>query len=124
VSESADEHDDAAEEAAEPGEDDVVADAGAAAQTEELSGAVEDMLETIRQAKVAPLVLSTVSTFASVAYGKLDANDLTEAKAAIDVIDALLPLLPDDVDEDIRRDFGQALTNLKLAYADAVAAAE
>jgi hypothetical protein len=123
VSESADEHD-VAEEDAKPGEADEVADADTAAETEELAGAVEDMLETIRQAKVAPLVLSTVSTFASVAYGKLEANDLVEAKAAIDVIDALLPLLPDDVDEAIRRDFGQALTNLKLAYADAVATAE
>ena len=94
------------------------------AENEELTGAVEEMLETIRQAKVAPLILSTVSTFASVAYGKLDAKDLPEAKAAIDVIDALLPLLSNDVDEEIRRDFGQALTNLKLAYANAVAAAE
>jgi hypothetical protein len=109
VSESADEHE---------------RDEGADSEAEELAGAVEDMLETIRQAKVAPLVLSTVSTFASVAYGKLEAKDLTEAKAAIDVIDALLPLLSDDVDDDIRRDFAQALTNLKLAYADAVTSAE
>jgi hypothetical protein len=115
VSESADEHDDEIEEN-EVDEDE--------AEAEGLAGAVEDMLETIRQAKVAPLILSTVSTFASVAYGKLDAKDLPEAKAAIDVIDALLPLLTNDVDEEIRRDFGQALTNLKLAYANAVAAAE
>ena len=115
MSESADEHDDEIEEN-EVDEDE--------AEAEGLAGAVEDMLETIRQAKVAPLILSTVSTFASVAYGKLDANDLPEAKAAIDVIDALLPLLTNDVDEEIRRDFGQALTNLKLAYSDAVSAAE
>ena len=105
-------------------EGDEVAGEETEAEAEELAGAVEDMLETIRQAKVAPLILSTVSTFASVAYGKLDAKDLPEAKAAIDVIDALLPLLTNDVDEEIRRDFGQALTNLKLAYANAVAAAE
>ena len=73
-----------------------------AADEEQLAGAVEDMLETIRQAKVSPLVLSTVSTFASVAYGKLEAKDYPEAKAAIDVIDALLPLLSDDVDDDIQ----------------------
>src|SRR6516225_3106083 len=111
VSESADEPED------EAGENEVGEDE---AEAEEMAGAVEDMLETIRQAKVAPLILSTVSTFASVAYGKLDAKDLPEAKAAIDVIDALLPLLTNDVDEEIRRDFGQALTNLKLAYANAV----
>jgi hypothetical protein len=88
VSESADEPDD------EAGENEVGEDE---AEAEEMAGAVEDMLETIRQAK---------------------------AKAAIDVIDALLPLLSNDVDEEIRRDFGQALTSLKLAYANAVAAAE
>ena len=115
MSESADEHDDEIEEN-EVDEDE--------AEAEGLAGAVEDMLETIRQAKVAPLILSTVSTFASVAYGKLEANDLPEAKAAIDVIGALLPLLSSDVDEPIRRDFDQALTNLKLAYADAVTKAE
>jgi hypothetical protein len=90
---------------------------------EQAEEVLADMLDTIRQAKVAPLILSTVSTFASVAYGKLEANDLPEAKTAIDVIDALLPLLG-EVDEDIRRDFANALTNLKLAYADASAKAE
>jgi hypothetical protein len=90
------------------------------AEAEEI---LADMLDTIRQAQVAPLILSTVSTFASVAYGKLEAGDLPEAKTAIDVIDALLPLLG-DVDQDILRDFANALTNLKLAYADASAKAE
>jgi len=117
VSGSADEHE-------EEHEEEVAEETAEAAEAEELAGAVEDMLDTIRQAKVAPLVLSTISTFASVAYGKLEAKDFAEAKAAIDVIDALLPLLPSEVDEAIRRDFGQALTNLKLAYADAVATAE
>ena len=116
MSESADEQEnEVAEDAAEAAE---------AAEAGKVADAVADMLETIRQAKVGPLVLSTVSTFASIAYGKLEAKDLAEAKAAIDVIDALLPLLGDDVDEDIRREFGQALTDLKLSYADAVAAAE
>ncbi len=100
--------------------DEIDGDAGAG----EMDEALAEMLETIRQADVAPLILSTISTFASVAYGKLDANDLPQAKTAIDVIDALLPLLTDEVDEDIRRDFGQALTNMKLAYANAVATAE
>ena len=91
---------------------------------EEAKEALQEMLDTIRQAKVGPLILSTVSTFASVAYGKLEMKDLPEAKTAIDVIDALLPLLGGDVDDDIRRDFAQALTNLKLAYADAISSAE
>ena len=81
--------------------------------------AIDAMLEAIRQAKVGQLVVSSISTFASVAYGKLEAGDLPEAKSAIDVIDALLPFLDGD-DEPIRRDFEQALTNLKLAYANAI----
>ena len=82
------------------------------------------MLDAIRQAKVAQLILSTVSTLASVAYGKLEMEDPTEAKKAIDAIDALLPLLEGEVDDGIRRDFEQALVNLKLAYADAVSSSQ
>ena len=57
------------------------------------------MLDAIRQAKVAQLILSTVSTLASVAYGKLEMKDAPEAKKAIDAIDALLPLLEGEVDD-------------------------
>jgi hypothetical protein len=111
VSESADDHEH------EDGHED---DGDAAESTQEV---LDEMLETIRQAKVGPLILSTVSTFASVAYGKLEMKDLDEAKRAIDAIDALLPLVDDEGSAEIRRDFGQALTNLKLAYADAVSSA-
>jgi hypothetical protein len=89
----------------------------------EADAAVGAMLEAIRQAKVGQLVVSSISTFASVAYGKLEAEDLPQAKAAIDVIDALLPFLQGE-EEPIRRDFEQALTNLKLAYANAVSPAQ
>ena len=92
-------------------------------ESNEADKAVDAMLEAIRQAKVGQLVVSSVSTFASVAYGKLEAKDLPQAKAAIDVIDALLPFLQGE-EEQIRRDFEQALTNLKLAYANAVSPAQ
>ena len=85
---------------------------------------VEEILATLRQAKVAPLILSTVSTFASVAYGKLELREFAEAKTAIDAIDALLPLLRGQVDEGILRDFERSLGELKLGYADAVASAK
>jgi hypothetical protein len=111
----ADEHDHEEEQVpAEPGDE----------QLSDEQAVLDEMLDTIRQAKVAPLILSTVSTFASVAYGKLEMGDLPEAKLAIDAIDALLPFLQGQVDDSIRRDFEQALANLKLAYADAVASAE
>lgn len=82
------------------------------------------MLDAIRQAKVAQLILSTVSTLASVAYGKLEMKDAPEAKKAIDAIDALLPLLEGEVDDAIRKEFEGAVTGLKLAYADAVTASQ
>jgi hypothetical protein len=80
--------------------------------------AIDAMLEAIRQARVGQLVVSSISTFASVAYGKLETGDLPEAKLAIDVIDALLPFLQGD-DAAVRRDFEQALTGLKVSYAGA-----
>jgi hypothetical protein len=85
---------------------------------------VEGMLEALRQAKVGELLLSTISTLASVAYGKLELGDVAEAKTAIDAIGALVPLLAGQIDDDIRRDVDQALTNLRLAYADAVSNAQ
>jgi len=86
--------------------------------------ALEEMMESIRQAKVGHLIVSTVSTFASVAYGKLEIRDLPEAKAAIDTIAVLLPMLNGQVDDSIIRDFRQALTDLRLAYSDSVSATE
>lgn len=94
---------------------------GAEPELAEAQATVEAMLGAIRQAKVSELILSTVSTLASVAYGKIEAKELDDARLAIDAVGALLPLLNGEVDDGIRRDFEQALTNLRLAYADAVA---
>ena len=90
----------------------------------EAQATVEAMLTAIQQAKVAELLLSTVSTLASVAYGKLELKELGDARLAIDAIGAILPLLNGEVEADLRRDFDQALTNLRLAYSNAVAPAQ
>jgi hypothetical protein len=82
------------------------------------------MFDAIRQAKVSDLVLSTASTLTSVAYGKLELKELDQAKLAIDAVDALLPLLAGQVEDEVLRDFTQAVTNLKLAYAAAVGPAQ
>src|SRR5260221_13861566 len=50
---------------------------------------LEAMLNAIREAPVAQLIVSSISTFASAAYGKLGNKDLAEAKVAIDSIAAL-----------------------------------
>jgi hypothetical protein len=81
---------------------------------------MDDLMAAIRDIKVGQFLLSTVSTLASLAYGKLEGGEHAEAKAAIDSIRALLPVLEGQVEEPIRRDFQSALANLEVAYADAV----
>ena len=76
--------------------------------------------EQIRGLDVAQLVLSTASTIAMLAFTKLDTGELEQARIGIDALQALLPVIQGHVDEDVRRDLQQAVTNLQLAYADAV----
>ena len=87
-------------------------------------GSLGDLMDTIRQLDVSQLLLTTVTTLLSVAYGKLEAGELGEAKTAIEAVRALLGVLTGAVEGDMRRDLEQALTNLQVAYADAVASAE
>jgi hypothetical protein len=108
---------------AEPGEDSPPGP-GPTAGTSGAMPSMDDLLAALNQIKVGELLLSTVSTLASIAYGRIESRDLGEARTAIDAIGALLPVLEGQVDAAIRRDFEQALTNLRLAYADAVASAE
>jgi hypothetical protein len=87
-------------------------------------GSLGDLMDTIRQLEVSQLLLTTVTTLLSVAYGKLEARDLGQAKTAIEAVKALLGVLTGGVDGELRRDLEQALANLQVAYADAVASAE
>jgi hypothetical protein len=88
---------------------------------EERGPTIEDLAEALRQIEVGQFLLSTVSTLASLAFGKIEQGELSQAKAAIDAIGALLPVLKEEVEEDLFRDFERALANLRLAYADAAA---
>ena len=76
-----------------------------------------ELVEELRKARVADLLVHTCSLLASLAFGKLapDLRDLEDARLAIDALKALLPLAP----EDRRADLQQVVTNLQLAYADA-----
>jgi hypothetical protein len=79
----------------------------------------EQLAEQIRQLKVADILLSTVSTLGQLAYVKLDAKQLDEARLAIDGIAALLPALKGHTDEQTLRDFNQLLANVRLSFASA-----
>ena len=82
----------------------------------------EKLAEELRKLKIEDLVLSTVSTLGQLAYTKLDAKDFDQARLAVDATAALLPTLEGHVDADVLRDFKQLLANVRLAYANAVAA--
>jgi hypothetical protein len=82
---------------------------------------IEDLAEALRQIEVGQFLLSTVSTLASLAFGKIEQGELRQARTAIDAIGALLPVLKEEVEADLLRDFEGALANLRLAYADAAA---
>ncbi len=97
---------------------------GAVEPEDELSSSLDGFMEALRQARVAELLLSTISTLASVGYGKLEHAELAEAKLAIDAVGALVPLLQDQLDAGIVREVEQALTDLRLAYADAIPKAQ
>ena len=81
----------------------------------------EDLAEALRQIEVGQFLLSTVSTLASLAFSKIDQGQLEQAKAAVDAIGAILPVLKGQVEDDLLRDFERALANLRVAYADAAA---
>ena len=83
----------------------------------------EDLEAQLRDLKIGQLLFSTAASLASLAYAKLAANDLPEARLAIDGMGALASLLAGQVDDDARRGLEQALVNLKLAYAEAASAA-
>ena len=76
-----------------------------------------ELVDELRKARVADLLVHTCSLLASLAFGKLapDLRDLDDARLAIDALKALVPILP----EERRPDLQQVLTNLQLAYADA-----
>ena len=77
----------------------------------------DQLVDELRKAKVADLLVHTCSLLGSLAFGKLapEARDLEQARLAIDALKALTPLIP----EAQRGDVQALLANLQLAYADA-----
>ena len=64
---------------------------------------------------VEEFLASAASTLASLAFAKLEHEDLPQARKAIDALASLLPHLEGDVAGEL----GKALTNLQVAYASA-----
>ena len=101
-----------------------MAESGGAGQPSEAEVAAR-LQEELKRLRVSDLLVQTLYTVSSVGYHKLGAEhrDLPQARLAIEALRALLPVLEGEVPEDVRRDFGQVVANMQLAYADAVRAA-
>ena len=83
----------------------------------------EELLQAVRNMKVADLLLSTAATLAQLGFAKLDEStrDLEQARLAIEGMKALLGSLEGAVPEEVLRDFHQVVANLQLAYVSATA---
>jgi uncharacterized membrane protein len=83
----------------------------------------EQLIDAVKQMKVADLLLSTAATLAQLGFAKLDepTRDLEQARLAIEGMKALLGALEGAVPEEVVRDFNQVVANLQLAYAAAAA---
>ena len=81
----------------------------------------DELLEAVRNMKVADLLLSTAATLAQLGFAKLDepTRDLEQARLAIEGMKSLLGTLESAVPEEVLRDFQQVVANLQIAYAEA-----
>ena len=79
---------------------------------------VRQLQEQLAALSVEQFVVSAASTLASLAYAKLEAKDLAEAKRAIDALASLLP----HVEGELGRDLQGALAGLQIAFAQAASA--
>jgi hypothetical protein len=87
----------------------------------------EELREALDKIGVADILLSALSTTASIGFRRVspEARDLGQARLAIEALRALEPVLREGgADEAVVRDLEQARANLQLAYASAVAEAE
>jgi predicted nucleic acid-binding protein len=85
---------------------------------------IQQLEEELKKLKVGDLLVQTLYTVSSLGYRKLsdEDRDLDQARLAIEILRALLPVLEGSVDEGVVRDFRQVTSNLQLAYADAATA--
>lgn len=75
----------------------------------------EELAEQLASFEVEPFLVSVASTIASLAFAKLDKNELPQAKQAIDALQSLLA----HVHGELKGDLQAALTQLQVAYAGA-----
>jgi hypothetical protein len=84
---------------------------------------LEQLEAELKKLEVSDVLVQTVFTISSLGYRRLgvEDRDLDQARLAIDAVRALLPVLKDVAPDQMMRDFEQMLSNMQLAYANAVA---
>lgn len=85
------------------------------AEAEEPEIDMEALQDQLASFSVEQFLISAASTIASLAFAKLERDDLPQARKAIDALAALVPLLEGDLAADLQA----ALTRLQVAYAEA-----
>ena len=85
---------------------------------------IEELQTELAKLKVSDLLVQTLYSISSLGYHRLsgESKDLDQARLAIEALRALVPVLEGAIAVEALRDFNQVLTNLQLAYADAVKA--
>jgi hypothetical protein len=85
----------------------------------------QELLEALQQLRVSDLLVQTLSTVSSLAFHRLgeEHRDLEQARLAIEVLRALVPVLAGSVPPELLRDFEQVTANRQLSYASAASAA-
>ena len=86
---------------------------------------LEQLQAELKKVRVVDVLAQTVVTVSSLGWQRLaaEARDLEQAQLAIEALRALVPVLKGALPEQAVRDFGQAVANMQLAYAKAVAEA-
>ena len=75
----------------------------------------EALAEELAAFDVDQFLVAAASTLASLAFAKLEAGDLPQARKAIDTLASLLP----HVEGGLKGELERALTNLQVAFATA-----
>jgi hypothetical protein len=82
----------------------------------------EQLAEQIKALRVPELLISTVATLGQLAYVKLEARELDQARLAIDAVGALTPLLEGQADPEMLRQLNQLLADVRISFASAATA--
>ena len=95
---------------------------------EEQERLAEEIAEQLAKLRVEDAIVSTLMTVSTIGFRHLAASpeqsperDLEQARLAIEAMRALTPLLEARIPVELLRDLNQAIANLQLAYAQAVA---